>query len=178
MNQASKPSQETSPVARFGVNMEIVFAVVVSLVAIAAIVVSRKFPSTGLSTDIGSSRFPLIYSIALLVLCAILIVQNLLKKSGASTEAVALLHTPSAEVETPDYRKSFRGILASIFCLATMPYVGYALASAVYLSFLMWMLGMKHKVLNPLLTVAITAIIYFTFSRALNVPLPIGSFFE
>ena len=158
--------------------MEVVFAVLVSLVAIAAIVVSRKFPGTGLSTDIGSGRFPLIYSLALLVLSAILIAQNLRKRTRTDEEAIPVPQTAVVEVEPPDYRKTFTGIVASILYLAAMPYAGYSLTSAIYLSFVMWVLGMKHKVLNPLLTLAITAIVYFTFSKGLNVPLPIGSLFE
>ena len=59
-----------------------------------------------------------------------------------------------------------------------MAYVGYAPVTAVYLSFLMWLVGMKHKVLNPLLAIAITGVLYFTFSNALHVPLPVGSLFE
>ena len=59
-----------------------------------------------------------------------------------------------------------------------MEYLGYAPVTAVYLSFLMWLLGMKHKLLNPTLAIAITALLYFTFSSGLNVPLPVGSLFE
>lgn len=152
--------------------MEIVIAVIVSLVAIAAIVGSRQFPGTGLSTDIGSARFPLVYSIALLILSAILIVQNLRKRS-AILPLIAVADTNFA-----DYWKPFYGISATAICIAVMPYVGYFIASALYMSFLMWLLGMKHKIFNPLLTLAITATIYLTFSVALKVPLPVGSFFE
>lgn len=172
MNPLTKSPQGQPPKTRFGVNMEIVIAIIVSLVAIAAIVGSRRFPGTGLSTDIGSARFPLVYSIALLVLSAILIAQNLCKRSPAAPQAAA------AEIELPDYWKPFSGILATAFCIAAMPYTGYLITSALYMSFLMWLLGMKHKALNPLLTLAITAAIYLTFSVALKVPLPIGSFFE
>lgn len=159
--------------------MEWVFVALVAVVAVAAIVVSRKFPGTGLSTDIGSGRFPLIYSIALLVLCAILVIQHLLKRPGnrpVKRQAVP----PATEAETvrPDYQKTASGMAASVVCLAAMPYTGYALTTAVYLAFLMWLLGMKHKLLNPVLALAITATIYFTFSGGLHVPLPLGSLFE
>ena len=172
MNQLSKPSQEQSPEKRAGVNMEIVIAVIVSLVAIAAIVGSRQFPGTGQSTDIGSARFPLVYSIALLVLSAILIAQNLRKRSADSPSATG------ADAKSADYWKPFYGISATALCIAVMPYAGYLMTSALYMSFLMGLLGMKHKVFNPLLTLAITATIYLTFSVALKVPLPVGSFFE
>lgn len=153
--------------------MEILIGVLVSLVAIAAIVVSRKFPSTGLATDIGSARFPLIYSCALIVLCGILIVRNLKAKhqdtlAGEATDAAA----------APRHVKTVLGVVASVASLVLMPILGYPLVTAIYLSFLMGLLGMRHKLLNPLLAVGITALLYFTFSMGLNVPLPIGSLFE
>ncbi len=155
--------------------MEIVISVVVSLVAVAAIIFSRKFPTTGLATDIGSARFPLIYSCALIVLCAILIGQNLLKGRAA---AIDVARSPAADDERPNYRKTFAGIVSSVLGLVAMPYLGYALVTVGYLSFLMWLLGMKHKAWNPLLALTTSALLYFTFSTGLNVPLPVGSLFE
>ena len=175
MNKASPSTSASGAGLRARLNMEVVIAVLISLLAIAAILGSRDFPTTGLSTDVGSARFPLIHSVALLVLCAILIFQNLRKK--ASVAPVEVAGDESSEHPT-EYLKVFFGILASVLCLAAMPYFGYAPSSVVYLSFLMWLLGMRHKALNPVLAIAITAVIYFTFSAALHVPLPLGSFFE
>ena len=172
MNKSSQPPLVPPRKAANGLNAEIVIALLVSLVAVAAIVGSRKFPGTGLSTDIGSARFPLIHSIALLILSAILIVQNLLKtKESPATSS-------DSAAPRPNYLKALSGVLASVFCLGAMPYVGYAPVTALYLSFLMWLLGMRHKALNPLLAIVITGVLYFTFSSALNVPLPVGSLFE
>ena len=85
MNQSTQPSSSAPKKAASGINMEIVIALLVSLIAIAAIIGSRGFPGTGLSTDIGSARFPLIHSVALLVLSAILVIQNLRKRKPADT---------------------------------------------------------------------------------------------
>ena len=172
MNQSTQPSSSAPKKAASGINMEIVIALLVSLIAIAAIVGSRGFPGTGLSTDIGSARFPLIHSVALLVLSAILVIQNLRKRKPADTPHF------SSEAPAPSYWKAFSGIAASVLCLIAMEYLGYAPVTAVYLSFLMWLLGMKHKLLNPTLAIVITAVLYFTFSSGLNVPLPVGSLFE
>jgi hypothetical protein len=158
-----------------GWNMEVVIGVVVSLVAIASLFFSYKFPSTGLATDIGAARFPQIYALALLVLCAMLISRNLIKghpSPAESTEAAA------AKSEVRSYRSTFAGIVSSVIGLAAMPYLGYGVVTICYLSFLMWLMGMKHKLWNPLLAVLITATLYFTFSAGLNVPLPLGSLFE
>lgn len=170
----SKKSAGTGNTDR-SARMEIIIGGLVLLLAIAAIVFSRKFPSTGLATDIGSARFPLVYSCALIVLCAVLIARNLAKLKQPKTEAVT---EPDAEAEVPNYRRTAIGIAVSALSLFAMQYLGYALVTAGYLSFLMWLLGMKHKAWNPLLAIVITALLYFTFSTGLNVPLPVGSLFE
>lgn len=168
----SEPSANATP-KPFGWNMEIVIGVVVSMVALSAIFFSRKFPSTGLATDIGSARFPQIYAGALLVLCAILIGRHLLKGPSESEAEV-----PTVGKEVRNYRNAVAGIFGSVLALAAMPYLGYGLVTVCFLSFLMWLMGMKHKLWNPLLAVLITTTLYFTFSAGLSVPLPLGSLFE
>ena len=101
--------------------MEIVIAVLVSLVAIAAIIGSRKFPGTGLSTDIGSARFPLIYSSALLVLSAILVIQNL-RKTAAPPQRAAQTPGYPPKRHAPNYLKAVQRHGASVLCLVAMPY--------------------------------------------------------
>ncbi|MCM2339619.1 tripartite tricarboxylate transporter TctB family protein [Rhodoferax sp.] len=170
-SQASTPTELKSA----GWNMDIVIAGIVSMLAVAAIFFSRKFPTTGLATDIGSARFPQIYAVALLVLCAMLIGRHLIK--GRPTPS-AVPEGMVINVEVRNYRKTFVGIVSSVICLAAMPYLGYGLVTVTYLSFLMWLMGMRHKAWNPLLALTITAVLYFTFSTGLNVPLPFGSLFE
>jgi len=158
--------------------MDIVIAGIVSMLAVAAIFFSRKFPTTGLATDIGSARFPQIYAIALLVLCAILVARHLIKGQPTPSDVPDVPEGMVINVEVRSYRKTFVGIVSSVICLAAMPYLGYGLVTTIYLSFLMWLMGMKHKAWNPLLALTITAVLYFTFSAGLNVPLPFGSLFE
>ena len=159
----------------FGWNMEIVIGVLVSLLAIASLFFSYRFPSTGLATDIGAARFPQIYAGALLVLCTLLISRHLI--NGKKTPAEAP-ETVAVTGEVRSYRRTFFGIVSSVLALAAMPYLGYGLVTTCYLSFLMWLMGMKHKLWSPLLAVLITATLYVTFSAGLNVPLPLGSLFE
>ena len=42
-------------------------------------------------------------------------------------------------------------------CLAALPTLGYATTTTLYLSFLMWLLGMRHRLWTPLLAALITA---------------------
>lgn len=170
-SQTSSPTEPTS--GRW--NMDIVIAAIVSTVAVAAIFFSRKFPTTGLTTDIGSARFPQIYAGALLVLCAMLVARHWLQ---GRPKPQAVPEGQVVNVEVRSYRKTFFGVVSSVICLAAMPYLGYGLVTASYLSFLMWLMGMRHKAWNPVLAISIAAVLYVTFSVGLNVPLPIGSLFE
>lgn len=171
----TSPTSTPTELKSAGWNMDIVIAGIVSMLAVAAIFFSRKFPTTGLATDIGSARFPQIYAVALLVLCAMLVARHLIKGQPTPAEVP---EASAIDDEVPNYRKTFVGIVSSVVCLAAMPYLGYGLVTTVYLSFLMWLLGMKHKAWNPLLALTVTAVLYFTFSAGLNVPLPLGSLFE
>ena len=80
--------------------------------------------------------------------------------------------------EKPMYWRTAVGIIASFVCLAMINWFGYLLSVTPFMAFLMALLGMRHKILNPLIAIGITGILYFTFSVGLNVPLPVGSFFE
>lgn len=163
----------------FGLPMEVGIAILVCLVAVAAIVGSRKFPGTGLSTDIGSARFPLIYSVALIVLSVVLVVQSLRKGPPTAASAPAADKAlADADAETPSPWRPVAGMAATVALLAAIPVLGYGLVTVLYLSFLMALLGMRHRLWNPLLALAITVVMYFTFSAGLGVPLPMGSLFE
>lgn len=174
MDHTPTPARKNSTAS--GLNMEIVIAILVSLLAVGAILGSRKFPHTGLSTDIGSARFPLIYACALLLLCGVLVLQNLRKGQQDPPVPAELPVDPNAEI--PSHRRAITGMAATAACLAAMPFLGYALTTGLYLSFLMGLLGKRDKVWNPLLALAITAAMYFLFSAGLHVPLPVGSLFE
>ena len=190
MDQSQHTQSPNSQRTRW--NMEVVIGIVLILVAIMAIVASNNFPSTGLATDIGSARFPQIFSGFIIVLSLILIWQALhpqeksQEEKTPEEEAMEALAKLSAEEngdvaeakEKPMYWRTAVGIIASFVCLAMINWFGYLLSVTPFMAFLMALLGMRHKILNPLIAIGITGILYFTFSVGLNVPLPVGSFFE
>lgn len=159
-------------------NMEIVISVLLSMVAIIAIYTARSFPGTGSPTDIGAGAFPVAYSSILIVLCVLLISVNLGKhKNNSAVLDTGFMAGAKANEDKPNYRRTFAGIVASVLVVWTIDYLGYALTGVIYMSFVMWLLDFRHKLWNPLLAILITGIIYFTFSSALNVPLPVGDLF-
>ncbi|MBP2316700.1 tripartite tricarboxylate transporter TctB family protein [Azospirillum soli] len=152
----------------------LIIAALVIAVAIAAIVATGDFPATSLATDVGPARFPIIYAVALIALCTILIINTLRKPV---TEAEPQDTTGGAGRFASRVNVAV-GIGLTAVCLIGMTYVGYAAATVVYLSSVMWLMGQRNKLLNPLIAVVVTAVIYITFSTGLQVPLPVGSLFE
>lgn len=150
----------------------------VMAIAIAAIVASFDFPDTMLATDVGPARFPIIYACALVVLCTALIFNTLRGKvpDGPAPQPEDAFREPARE--KPAYGTVALGMTGSVVTLVVMSYVGFAIATALYLSGLMWLLGRRSKVWNPVIAVGLTVVIYLTFSVGLNVPLPSGSLME
>lgn len=154
----------------------LVIAAIVMAVAVAAIVATRDFPATMLATDVGPARFPIIYAIALLILCAVLIVSTLRKP--VETEKPESKGASRSAAVAPNFLAVAIGMGMTLTCIVAMSYVGYAVSTLFYLSGLMALMGRRHRILNPLIAVVVTAIIYVTFSTGLSVPLPVGSLFE
>ncbi|HYG88746.1 MAG TPA: tripartite tricarboxylate transporter TctB family protein [Azospirillum sp.] len=174
MSHAPTQGSGTAGMSRLDRLANLIIAVIVIAVAIAAITATSDFPSTALATDVGPARFPIIYSVALIVLCGILIVNTLRKGAAASAPESA----GDRAGRLASRVNVALGIGMTTLCLIGMAYVGYAIATTLYLSSVMWLMGQRSRLLNPLIAVAATAIIYVTFSTGLQVPLPVGSLFE
>ncbi|PWC36589.1 hypothetical protein TSO352_12890 [Azospirillum sp. TSO35-2] len=150
----------------------LIIAAIVMVVAVAAIVATADFPATSLAADVGPARFPILYAGALIVLCGILIVHTLRKPAARPEPARPATGRGAGRINVA------LGIGATALCLVAISYIGFAIATALYLSGIMGLMGQRGKLLNPLIAVVATAIIYVTFSTGLQVPLPVGSLFE
>jgi len=65
-------------------------------------------------------------------------------------------------------------LAASALYLAAMPYLGFPVATVLALTFAFHILGAKRKIASLLFAICFTAILYYTFSHLLYVPLPLG----
>lgn len=149
----------------------LVIAVVLIAIAASAIAATGDFPKSMLAADVGSARFPIIHAGALIVLCLILIGNTL----RAPTVPAA---TGEAPVGIAGYAGVALGMLATAGCIVAMEYVGYGVATAVYMAAIMVLMGQRSPLWNPVLAVGVTALVYGVFHYALQVPLPVGSLFE
>lgn len=153
---------------------DIAAGIVVAVIAIAAIVVSRDFPTTGLDSDVGPARFPMIYAGMLVVLSAILIIGRLLPTrrnqapaAGAAASGPAFHFGPVAI-----------GVVATAAYIYAISLVGYIPTTVVFLIGMMRLMGMRSWVRAPLIAVGVTAFLYLVFLYGLQIPLPVGSLFE
>ena len=122
--------------------------------------------------DSDSSVFPRAVAIAMIVLSILLIIWHLIKprKKGESVP----------EASTTRRVALVAAMLAG--CLA-MPWLGFLIPGIITFFLLMFIAmydewSMKRKILYPLIAVAIVVGFYTLFGNILQVPLPVGSFFE
>ena len=123
--------------------------------------------------DSDSYVFPRAVAIAMIILSLTLIFWNLVK--------------PRLEVdETIIHASTIRrvALVAAMLagCLA-MPWLGFLIPGIITFFLLMFIAmydewSMKRKILYPLIAVAIVVGFYTLFGNILQVPLPVGSFFE
>lgn len=59
-----------------------------------------------------------------------------------------------------------------------MSYCGYLITTPVFLIVIMALMGYRRWVLTPGIALLLTAILWLLFVEALQVPLPVGTFFE
>ncbi|CAO3456045.1 tripartite tricarboxylate transporter TctB family protein [Azospirillum sp.] len=149
----------------------LVISVVLIAIAASAIAATGDFPKSMLAADVGAARFPIIHAGALIVLCLILIANTLRTPTAPAA-------TGEAPVGIAGYAGVALGMLATAGCIVAMEYVGYGVATAVYMAVIMALMGQRSPVWNPVLAVGVTAIVYGVFHYALQVPLPVGSLFE
>ncbi|MCY9468234.1 tripartite tricarboxylate transporter TctB family protein [Escherichia coli] len=80
--------------------------------------------------------------------------------------------------EKPAFRKTATGIAATAFYIVAMSYCGYLITTPVFLIVIMTLMGYRRWVLTPGIALLLTAILWLLFVEALQVPLPVGTFFE
>ncbi len=96
--------------------------------------------------------------------------------------------TPSAEGQNPAHAEKFSvGAHPKIFWILFLlllayggifPYLGFYVASALFLPITMLALGARKPVTISLTTLGVLGFVYAVFERVLEVYMPVGSFFE
>lgn len=145
-----------------------VVALLLCVVAGAVMINAADFPATAIETDPGASAFPTFYACALIVLAVLLVIRDLCRQTS-------LLRQRTGK---PAFRKTATGIAATAFYIVAMSYCGYLITTPVFLIVIMTLMGYRRWVLTPGIALLLTAILWLLFVEALQVPLPVGTFFE
>ena len=137
---------------------------------------------------LGADFVPKILFVILAICGASLIIQSLIrerkaKASGAdstpeSGSGEGVLTRTKALLEY--YQYVIFGFLAFLAYVILMYYLGYPIATLIFLPVIMWVLGPRNKksvVIIILTTLGVTFIIYYSFLKFLKVFLPEGSLF-
>jgi len=137
------------------------------------IVVGISLWDTTTMMDSDSYVFPRAIAIAMIVLCLMLIVWNLVKPVAEKKESISDASTIR--------RVLLVGVM--LFSCVLMPWVGFLFSGFATFCLLMFVSMYddwtpKRKRIYPLVAVSVVAGFYFLFSKLLVVPLPVGLLFE
>jgi hypothetical protein len=137
---------------------------------------------------LGADLVPKILFITLAICGAVLTAQSLIRERKAKVSGVdSQLENAGRRglrLKTKEllgyYRYVIFGFLAFLAYVILMYYLGYPIATLIFLPVIMWVLGPRNKksvLVITLTTLGVTFIIYYSFLKFLKVFLPEGSLF-
>ncbi len=137
---------------------------------------------------LGADLVPKILFITLAICGAVLTAQSLIRERKAKVSGVdSQLENAGRRglrLKTKEllgyYRYVIFGFLAFLAYVILMYYLGYSIATLIFLPVIMWVLGPRNKksvLVITLTTLGVTFIIYYSFLKFLKVFLPEGSLF-
>ena len=147
--------------------------ILVAAVAVGALVVSNEFPSTPIPTDIGAGAFPRAFACLLLFLCVCLALERFFYGYSPTGEGRTESTTTARGLVRPVI-----GAVAMIVYIALLSTVGYLITTVCFLFAMIRLMGFRSLLWNIVISIALTAILYFLFKVGLQVPLPEGTLFE
>lgn len=137
---------------------------------------------------LGAGFVPKILFIILAGCGAVLTIQCLIRERKIKAAGVELGEDEGEPVASPFKVKEFLkyyqyvilGFIAFLAYVILMYYLGYPIATLIFMPVLMWVLGPRNKkaaLITVLTTLGVTFIIYYSFLKLLRVFLPEGSLF-
>ena len=137
---------------------------------------------------LGAGFVPKILFIILTICGAVLIAQSLARerktKASGTDSKKAVSDRKGLLIQTKEFLGNYQyvifGFMAFLAYVLLMYYLGYTIATLIFLPVIMWILGPRDKksvVVITLTTLGVTFIIYYSFLKFLRVFLPEGSLF-
>lgn len=119
-----------------------------------------------LSRGYSSRTYPIVLGAIIALGSLVMIVRSFLKKTPAS-------NTKKDKLTTADWNV-IKTIAITFLYVLSLRYVGFVIASAVFIVVIMWMLGYRKPLTAVLIAVPFSLAIYFFFTKAIHVSLPSG----
>ena len=129
---------------------------------------------------LGAGFVPKILFIILAGCGAVLTIQCLIRERKIKAAGVVELREDEGEPVDRYYQYVILGFIAFLAYVILMYYLGYPIATLIFMPVLMWVLGPRNKkaaLITVLTTLGVTFIIYYSFLKLLRVFLPEGSLF-
>ncbi len=164
----SRKIPSPSPAAFVAAYANIIACIIIMIIAVCAIVVSLRFPTTPIPTDIGAGAFPKLFASLLLVLCTLLISSELIKIRRASTSHPPAAHqkeesATATSQEKGSYITPAIGVLVMVAYIGLMSTFGYLLLTFLVLVGLIKLLGFSNFLFNIVISLTITVALYLLF---------------
>lgn len=144
-----------------------IYSILGLILSIYVFLTASSFPTPPGNT-IGPGYYPMLLSIGLLVMSSVLLIQTLLR---VGKEEFEKFNIKSSEVIR--FAVSF---IATVIYAIAMQYLGFILASVLYLFFLMYLLKNREYIKMSIISVGVSVSVYLIFSNVLNLTLPLGFF--
>jgi putative tricarboxylic transport membrane protein len=132
---------------------------------------TEKLPSLEIGDPLGPKAFPRLLVVALLVTAVILLIEMVKGRKPASPDAISM--TPGAS-RTAVYRVVAGVVLWTFLFFFTFEYLGYVIATAIYLLAMTSYFHRGKHVTNVLTSILFAAGSYFMFVHVLGVNLARG----
>lgn len=144
-----------------------IYSILGLILSIYVFLTASSFPTPPGNT-IGPGYYPMLLSIGLLVMSSVLLIQTLLR---VGKEEFEKFNIKSSEVIR--FAVSF---IATVIYAIAMQFLGFILASVLYLFFLMYLLKNREYIKMSIISVGVSVSVYLIFSNVLNLTLPLGFF--
>lgn len=128
--------------------------------------ITSRMPMSSSVTSIGGpGTFPFGVSILMTILAGIQCIRSFLEAGKAENS-----HTGS--MEKKDVIRVLIMIAASLIYVFVVDLVGYIIATVVFLAVVLWLFGLRHKILLPVLAIVFPVVLFFLFKYVFYVQLP------
>lgn len=133
---------------------------------------SERFPDP-VQFQLGAAVFPRLIAVVFALVGVLIVVTN--RRSGLLARVTAA-HTGEGVMNFPNVRELAVALAALVGYGMFFRTLGFVLATPIFLAVMLVTLGVRSKVLVPLVAVLGTAAIFVIFDLLLGVPLPGGIF--